>query len=110
MNLEKVGRIAFYIGLIISVIAGFANVGYMGILALVVLGIIVGALNVTGKEVQKFLLAAVALLLVGLAISTLGGIQTVGPVIQAIIDAFLAFVAGAALLVGLREIYEITSK
>lgn len=105
MDLEKIGRLAFYIGLIISVAAGFMNVGATGLAALVVLGIIVGGLNVTGKETQKFLLATVALLLVGSAISA---IPAFGGFLQTVLNHFLAFVAGAALLVALREVYEIT--
>ncbi|MBI4021046.1 MAG: hypothetical protein HY369_02290 [Candidatus Aenigmarchaeota archaeon] len=105
MNMERWGRIAFYIGLVIAVIAGFANVGDLGVAALVVLGIIVGALNVTGKEIHSFLVATIALLLVG---SVLSALPAFGGVLQAILDHFLAFVGGAALLVGLREVFQIT--
>ena len=105
MNLEKIGRIAFYIGLIISVAAGFYDVGLTGLAALVVLGIIVGGLNVTGREIQKFLLATVALLLVG---STISAIPSIGGFLQTILNHFVAFVAGAALLVALREVYAVT--
>ncbi len=106
MNTEKLGRIAFYIGLIISVAAGFMNVGDMGIAALVVLGLVVGGLNVTGKEVQNFLLATVALLLVGSALAAIPSTEF----LQAILNHFIAFVAGAALLVALREVYDITKR
>ena len=108
MNLEKLGRLAFYVGLIISVLAGFVNLGAMGLLALVILGLIVGGLNVTGREVQKFLLATVALLLVGQAIRTLSTLPSVGDFVGTVISHFVAFVAGAALLVALREVYDIT--
>ena len=107
MDLERVGRVAFYIGLLISVAAGFVNIGEMGLAALVVLGIIVGALNVTGKEVQKFLLATVALLLVG---STISAIPAIGATLQVILSHFISFVAGAALVIALREVYDITKK
>jgi hypothetical protein len=106
MNMEKIGRWAFIAGLIITVIAGFVNVGEMGLAALVVLGVIVGILNVTGKEVQPFLLGTVALMLVG---AGLGSVLSTLPYIPGILSAFVSFVAGAALIVALKEVYAITS-
>jgi len=103
MNMEAIGRWAFIVGLVISVIAGFVNFGAMGLMALVVLGVIVGLLNVTGGEVQQFLLGTVALMLVGSLLGT-----ALGTVIGGILSAFVAFVAGAALIVALKEVYTIT--
>lgn len=103
MATEKIGRIAFLVGLVIAVIAGFFDIGALGLTALVLLGVVVGLLNVTGKEVDKFLLGAVALMLVGVSGTTLAI-----PVITGILNAFIAFVAGAALIVALKEVYAIT--
>ena len=103
MELEKIGRYAFILGLIISVIAGFANIGTVGNAALVILGIIVGIINVTGKEVESFLIGTIALMLVGNGINILG-IAAITNIIQ----AFVAFVAGAALIVALKVVYTIT--
>lgn len=102
-NLETVGRIVFYLGLVISVVAGFMDIGAMGVYALVAFGVIVGLLNVTGKEVHTFLLATIALLISGIALSTV-----LGAVGAAILSAFVAFVAGAALVVALREVIVVT--
>ncbi|MBI4176383.1 MAG: hypothetical protein HY518_04200 [Candidatus Aenigmarchaeota archaeon] len=100
------GSIAFYIGLIIAIIAGFANIGSVGFQALVVLGVIVGILNVTGEEVQHFLLGTVALLLAGAALWNIdwGAVTFV----KNVIGAFTAFVAGAALIVGLKIVWTVT--
>jgi len=103
MNMEAVGRYAFIVGIVISVIAGFFDLGVYGLPALAVLGIIVGFLNVTGVEVQKFLLGTVALMLVGSALHT-----TLGTMVGGMLSAFVAFVAGAALIVALKEVYTIT--
>ena len=108
MNMEKIGRYLFLLGLVISVIAGFANVGIYGLVALFILGIIVGVLNVTGKEVQPFLLGTVALLLVGSALGVLSAIPG-GEAVTAIIQHFTVFVAGSALIVALKEVYSVTS-
>jgi len=48
MAMETFGRMAFYIGLIISVVAGWVQIGGTGLMVLAVLGIVVGLLNVTG--------------------------------------------------------------
>jgi hypothetical protein len=106
MNMEKIGRWAFIAGLVISVIAGFMAIGDTGIAALVVLGVVVGLLNVTGKEVMPFLIGTVALMLVG---SGLSSVLSAVPYVPEILSAFVAFVAGAALIVALKEVYGITS-
>jgi hypothetical protein len=105
MNKETIGRYAFIVGLVISVIAGFVSLGTMGLGALVVLGLIVGFLNVTGAEVQKFLLGTVALMLVG---QGLHSVMATVPLVPDILAAFVSFVAGAALIVALKEVYTIT--
>ena len=109
MDMTKIGRWAFIAGLVISIIAGILpyfgmTIGEIGIAALVVLGIVVGFLNVTNKEVQPFLLGTIALILVGIALnSVLTG------TIKDVLSAFVAFVAGAALIVALKEVYAVTS-
>jgi len=105
MDKATIGRYAFIVGLVISVIAGFVSVGDMGLAALVVLGVIVGFLNVTGEEVQKFLLGTVALMLVG---SGLHSVMAAVAFVPGILSAFVSFVAGAALIVALKEVYTIT--
>ena len=105
MNKQAIGRYAFLVGLIISVIAGFVTLDATIVAGLVVLGVIVGFLNVTGDEVQKFLLGTVALLLVGSALAVT--LKTL-PMVPGVLNAFTSFVAGAALLVALKEVYTIT--
>ncbi|MBU0952834.1 MAG: hypothetical protein KKA90_00185 [Nanoarchaeota archaeon] len=105
MDTAKIGRVAFIIGLVISVVAGFANLGELAIPALVILGIIVGLLNVSGEEVLTFLLATIALMLVGF---TVGEIPYIGAVASTMLNHFVAFVAGAGLLVALREVFVVT--
>jgi hypothetical protein len=70
------------------------------------LGVIVGILNVTGAEVQRFLLGTVALMLVGTALQS---VPAAGGIVTAILGAFVTFVAGAALIVALKEVYAITA-
>jgi hypothetical protein len=105
MNKETIGRYAFIVGLVISVLAGFVSLDATVLAGLVVLGVIVGFLNVTGDEVQKFLLGTVALMLVG---SGLGSVMGSIAIVSGILSAFTSFVAGAALIVALKEVYTIT--
>jgi hypothetical protein len=106
---ETIGRMAFLLGLVISVIAGFIQLGSMALGVLVILGIIVGFLNVTGKEVEKFLMGTIALILVGtVGLNLAAVIGAAAGVVNGIVQAFVSFVAGAALIVALKEVYAVT--
>jgi len=99
MGMDMVGRIAFYVGLVISIIAGWVDVAALW---LAILGIIVGLLNVTAKENSRFLLATLVLVSAGIALSTV-----FGAVMQSILGAYIAFTAAAAFIVALKEVYSI---
>lgn len=99
---ESLGRIVFYVGLVISILAGFTKVGELGNIVLLVLGVVTGLLNITGKETQRFLLATLVLFATGL-----GLMQVLGPSVSSIIDTFVSFTAAAAFVVALKEIYTI---
>ncbi|MEM4625431.1 MAG: hypothetical protein QXJ28_01530 [Candidatus Pacearchaeota archaeon] len=109
MKMEKIGEWLFLLGVVIAIIAGIAmpNDGtIVGIL--VVLGIIVGLLNITEKESVNFMLASVALLVAGNA--TFSALPAIGIVINHILAYIGAFVAPAAVIVALKMIYELASK
>jgi len=100
MNATIFGHWALVIGMILAVIAGFADVPFLPMI-LFVLGLIVGFLNVKEKESTPFLVAVIALLLIGVAGLQLGGLT---PVIASILNNFLAFMAAAALIVALKQV------
>jgi hypothetical protein len=61
-----IGMIAFIAGMILAVLGGIWWKDVAGIsLTLVIMGIIVGLLNITAKEAMPFLVAAIALVVVG---------------------------------------------
>ncbi|MEM3154892.1 MAG: hypothetical protein QW165_05010 [Candidatus Woesearchaeota archaeon] len=99
MGMDLLGRVAFYVGLVISVIAGWVEVQAWW---LAVLGIIVGLLNVTAKENSRFLLATLVLVTAGIALGTV-----FGAVVERILVAYIAFTAAAAFIVALKEVYSI---
>ena len=102
---DVIGKWAFIVGLVISVIAGLVNIGTSGLAWLVVLGIIVGFINVTSKEVTGFLIATIALLMVG---SVGLNLPAIGSFMTNIVSAFISFVAGAAFIVAIKEVFAIT--
>ena len=102
---DMIGKWAFIVGLVISIIAGIVSIGPTGLAWLVVLGIIAGLINVTSKEVTGFLIATIALMMVG---SVGLNLPAVGSFVTSIVSAFTAFVAGAALIVAIKEVFAIT--
>jgi len=114
MPYEKIGGWAFILGVVIAIIAGLASgaldavsAGYVT-LALVVLGLIVGFLNIGDKEVNDFLIAAIAVVLLGTA--NLAVIPLIGIFLASMVLNVAAFVAPAALVVALKAVYALSSK
>jgi len=110
MKLQKVGELAFILRVAIAVIAGLAsyavtqNIGVAAVLA--ILGIVVGLLNITEKEVVPFLAAVIALVVSGSSLSViLSGIPQIVMVLQNIV----VFAAPAALVVALKAIASLSS-
>ena len=102
-----VGFWAFIVGLIISVIAGLVLPGNaIVVLVLVILGIIIGFLNISPKETQALLLAAIALIVVGNAFAPLKflGIDTM---IAGILAYITVLVAPAAVIAAIKTIWAI---
>ena len=74
MDMQKIGGYAFVLGVLLAILAAFWVQPWMG-LAMLVLGLIVGLINVTDKETTSFLVSAIALALSKSAISGLGIVQ-----------------------------------
>ena len=111
---QQLGSYAFIIGVAIAIIVGLLVAGgqqsLLGNMAgyvplvLVILGAVVGFLNIKDKEIDKFLIAAIAL--IGLA-GTAGGlaeIPMIGIYLAAIVQNVAVFVAPAALIVAIKAI------
>ena len=113
----KIGEWAFIAFVIIAILAGLvagmgggSTLGWITLL-MVILGIIVGFITITTKEVPAFLLAAIALL-----VANVGGVfltidqvlPPLGTVINAILRNVAAFVAPAAIILAVKAIVGIT--
>ena len=130
---KTIGGLAFMIGFTLAVIAGLIN-GYWavtgetqqlaagvmsGVMALI--GLIVGMVNISDKEAITFLIGAIAVTAATAAMTSLGsvgaGVMVVGEVtnfvavfIGSLAAMIAAFVAPAALVVGLKVVYSSARK
>ncbi len=115
------GQIAFLGGLAIAIIVGvlssFVPAGLMPLLmaVLFVLGLAVGLLNISDKEVNSFLLATVALLLAATswnvslvqALGLLGDLgATLATMVAGFTSALIAFISPAAFIVAILAVYK----
>ena len=104
--LSIIAAAAFIAGYALSVIAGIWWPDVPGIiLALVIMGVVVGLLNITGSEIVPYLVAAIALLVVGnfKAFTALNDVFAgVGDVINQIVTLMAIFTAPAAVIQAVR--------
>ena len=105
--MDKIGRIAFIVGVVIAILAGFFTWNWI-YAALTILGLIVGFLNVGASEVQNFLLATIGLVIISyFGSNMIGSVPLVGDTLGRIYAALLAFVSPAAIIVALKAIYSV---
>jgi len=108
-NAAMVGKIALVIGLLLAVVGGLIQQTYQipyAYLILVILGAIVGFINIAEKNVVTLLLGIVALTVVGNA--TLNVIPAVNMYLIAILTNFLAFIGAAGFIVALKAILQVS--
>ena len=104
----KIGHWAFIVGVLLAIVAGLipqlqtVTVTWI----LVILGLVVGLLNITAKETTEFLVAVIALMIVGSA----GAIPALGGIVLAILANIVALSAPAALIVALKAIYALAAE
>ncbi len=117
---QKVGSYAFLAGVIIALLAGLlfvvdsmmetamlTEVGVWIPLVLVILGLIVGVLNIHDKHISDFLIAAIAVAMIGL-VALDPAMMVANPIVDAvklIVLNIVYMVAPAALIVGLKQIF-----
>ncbi len=117
-SLQTIGSWAFLLGIFVAIIAGAllltdkSNPALTTVTSfLVLLGTIVGLLNVTTKETNSFLIASVALVLVsGFGITVYSDVLKVGPYLQAMLVAILQFVVPATVVVALKAIFSLAER
>lgn len=103
--MEKIGTWAFLLGVLISIIVGLQPIWRTPavIWTLIVLGVIVGFLNVKAKEVTEFLVAVIAILIV----AAFSGFAELGAIVRTMLSNIITFVAPAALVVALKAVWDL---
>ena len=132
MSYEEIAKYAFMIFAIVAIIAGLA-VGYMAydagtwagdvadvhgyvMLVMLILGIVVGLVSITAKEVTPFLIAAIALIVTGITADVWSPLQNVEVleilyyVGTTILWYFAAFAAPAAVIISMKSIWAIAKE
>jgi len=108
--MTKIGGLAFIAGVVVSVIAGFLSAPWI-LPLLTILGLAVGFLNVTTREMQSFILIAIGLVLISaFAAPQIQSLPEVGPVLSRMYIALLLFLAPAATVVALRGLFLIARR
>lgn len=109
--MDKRGHYAFLVGVLLAVVAALVPALQTATWVpwtLIVLGLIVGFINITAKETTEFLVATIALMAVGTG--GLSAVPTAGAIVTAILKNLVAFVAPAALVVALKAIYALAEE
>ena len=109
----SLGEWSFMLGVLLAVITGLGVAstlipeGYVALL-LVVLGLIVGFLNISEKETSVFLVSTIALIVASSAELQL--IPWFGDYLDAIVGNMVFFVSPAAIVVALKGVWELAKK
>jgi hypothetical protein len=115
--MQTYGAYAFILAIIIAVIVGLASVAvdlgpdmakWIPVI-LVILGAVVGFLNIADKEIARFLLATIAFVVAGAAGTMFMQIPEIGVYIAGILGYIAMVAAPAAVVVGLKEVWNIGS-
>lgn len=112
MEENHVGAWAFIVGLVLAiVIAIFGIQQAWPIYLLAILGVVVGLLNISDREVLPFLIATIAFLF---TFATLSGIVSpipgVGPSLASFFSLINVFVAPAAAVVAFKALFSQTRR
>jgi hypothetical protein len=107
---NQIGSWAFLIGVVIAVLIGlFGNLGTGALMQviLLVLGLVIGALNINAKESKDFLIAATILVIV----SNFGASAFIAiPKLASTLSALLMLFVPAAVVVAVRNIAELAKQ
>jgi len=117
---EKMGEYAFLVGVAVAVLAALVTLvpsvalpgGWVAVV-LVVLGLVVGFLNISDKESQPFLLAVVALLAAGTVgfkpLVDQSELTVLGRLLTAVVQNLATLVAPAAVILAVKSTWSMAS-
>ena len=100
---------AFLIGVVLAIILGFVGLQNqpLWLWVFVVLGLIIGLLNVTGNEVQPFLMAGIVLIIASaLGQDVLSSVSQ----LNGMLEALLAIFVPAVVIVAIRHVFSLARR
>ena len=104
--MDNLGRILFIVGIIAAAALGVGfggeQVSWVSWL-LVILGAVVGFLNISGSETRTFLVAGIALILTATAFRE---VPVIGKELTAIMNSILGFLSGAIFVVAAKSLFD----
>ena len=105
---NMIGSWAFLIGVVLAVVLGLVgSTNETWILILVLIGLIVGFLNIAANEAEPFLLSGAVLIIA----SGLGGsVMESVPVINEVLLALLAIFVPATIIVAIRNVFSLARR
>ena len=110
---NQIGFWAFILGLVIAVVFGIlAALGIaMGampaiIIVLIILGLIVGFLNISAKEILLFLVATIALIVVGGVFAPLN-VFAIGNILDKMLALVATLMAPAAIVAAIKALWAV---
>ena len=102
---NKLGSWAFLAGLIIAILIGlFGSLGPALLITLVIIGLVVGLLNVTDEETNPFLMSGVVLI-----IASAFGKDVLAPVpyLGSMLNALLVLFVPATIIVAIKNVFQL---
>jgi len=98
-----IGSWAFLIGVVLAVILGLVGRPNAAmVFILVLLGFIIGLLNIADKEVSPFLMASVVLIITSaFGQGAMSGVPVIGDVLQALLTLFVP----ATIIVAIKHVF-----
>jgi len=113
-KVTSLGSLSFLFGSVIAILVGVINPGAANtslMSLLILLGIVVGFLNITTKETNSFLMATVSLVIVAaLGGAVLGQVTFVGTYLEGVLTSILTFVIPATIIVAIKSIYSLAER
>jgi hypothetical protein len=109
MKLEKIGAFAFLGGILLSIIFGLiykmAHPVWLSTV-LIILGLIVGLLNIEDKNISLFLIASITFIATS---NSINAVPLIGDILRGILVNMVYFVAPAALIVSIVAIIRVSN-
>jgi hypothetical protein len=109
---NKIGVWSFMVGLVLAIIIsvlGSGGVPGFAVVMLAMIGVIVGLLNISDKEVQLFLVASIGFLISFQALGAVFSVLTLGwAAVSTFFYLMAIFVAPATAIVAVKALYNIS--